>query len=57
MSTRFHPTFQCRAPALGGRVVRLIAAIGLVLIAAACAQTKSFVSESEGPEISGTTRI
>ena len=57
MSIRSQPTIQCQAPVPGGHVVRLIAAIGLVLIAAACAQTKSFVSESESPEISGTARI
>ena len=57
MPARTHPNTRSYAPAPGDRVGRLIAAIGLVLIAAACTQTKSFVSGTGGPEISGTARV
>jgi hypothetical protein len=57
MSTRTHPSIACRTHTPGGRAVRLAAAIGLVLFAAACTQTKTFVSGTELPEISGTARV
>lgn len=57
MSIRTHPTIECRAPTPASRAVRLIATIGLVLFAAACTQTKVFVSDTELPEVSGTARV
>ncbi len=38
-------------------MARLAAAIGLVLFAAACTQTKTFLSGTELPEISGAARV
>lgn len=57
MSTWTHPRIECRAPTPAGRAVRLVAVIGWVVLAAACTQTKAFVSDTEIPEISGTARV
>jgi hypothetical protein len=35
----------------------LVAAVGFALVATACTQTKSFVSQTDLPEISGTARV
>jgi hypothetical protein len=48
---------DCRTRTPVGRIVRLAAALGLAVFAAACTQTKTFVSDTEIPEISGTTRV
>jgi hypothetical protein len=47
----------CRTRTPAGRIVRLAAALGLVVFTAACTQTKTFVSDTEIPEISGTARV
>lgn len=41
----------------GRRLLRLAATIGLVLVAAACTRTKTFVNDAEVPEISGPARV
>lgn len=57
MPTRSHPKNGYRPPTPASRFVRLTATISLVLFAAACAQTKTFVSDREIPKISGTARV
>jgi hypothetical protein len=47
----------CRTRKSAGHTVRIVAAVGLLLFAAACTQTKTFLSGSEIPEISGTARV
>ncbi len=57
MTIRIDRHMGCRARKSAGHSVRIVAAVGLLLFAAACTQTKTFVSGSEIPEISGTARV